>query len=131
MTRHLPTTRGWLALCFAAFACCGYPLLLPARYVQSGGPTWLFEPVSPSLWVLGWLLMVVCVASCIEAFRRGSRSDRIVACVAVLLTLGFIVGFFELMLLHPVRNQGASLDAGSAFCYVSCVIGPARELAGR
>jgi hypothetical protein len=106
-------------------------MLVPARYVQSGGPTWLFEPVSPSLWVLGGLLLVVCVGSCIEAFWRGSRSDRIVACAAALLILSFVVGFFDLMLLRPVPNHRASLDAGTGLCYVSCVIGPARVSAGR
>lgn len=116
MTRYLPTVRGWLALCFAVFASCGYPMLVPPRYVQSGGPTWLFEPVSPSLWLLGGLLLVTCVGSCIEAFRRGSRSDKVVACIAGLLTVSFIVGFFDLMLLRPAPNHRASLDAAGAVC---------------
>ena len=131
MTRCLPTARGWLALGFAIFASCGYPMLVPARYVQSGGPTWLFEPVSTSLWVLGALLLVACVSSCIEAYRRGSRSDRIAACIAALLTLSFVVGFFDLMLLRPAPNHRASLDPGNSSCCVLSVIDPARVSAGR
>jgi thiol:disulfide interchange protein len=100
MTRFLPTIRSWLALALAAFAAIVYPMLLPVRFVASGGPIWLAEPVSPTLWVLGGLLAFLCVGACVEAFRRGSRADRVVACIAALLTISFITGFCDLLLLQ-------------------------------
>jgi hypothetical protein len=41
----------------------------------------------------GMVLLLICVAGCVEAFRRGSRQDRFVAAFAVLFTvaLGYAV----------------------------------------
>jgi len=103
MTRYLPTSRGWAALLTASLGGGIYGFMVPVRYVQSGFGTFLGEPVSPAEWVSGGVLIFLCVAACLEAFRRGSRVDRIVACVAGLLTFLFVREFLSLLFL-PVRQ---------------------------
>ncbi len=71
----------------------------PARLIESGVGTWIQEPVARSAWVLSGAFIVCCVGACIEAFRRGSRVDRFVGCVAALLTFSLIYEFLEFMLL--------------------------------
>ena len=71
----------------------------PARLIESGVGTWIQEPVPPSAWLLSTAFIVLCVGACIEALRRGSRIDRIVLCLAALLTFSLIYEFFEFMLL--------------------------------
>jgi len=72
----------------------------PARLIESGVGTWIQEPVAPSVWILSGAFILICVGACIEAFRRGSRTDKIVLCLAALLTFGLIYQFFEFMLLR-------------------------------
>ena len=72
----------------------------PARLVESGVGTWIQEPVAPSAWILSGAFILLCLGACVEAFRRGSRIDRIVLCLAVFLTLSLIYQFLEFMLLR-------------------------------
>lgn len=99
MTRYLPTLRGWLALLLPVVA--GFVLLatFPARFIESGVGTWIQEPVAPLAWVLSGVFIVSCVGACLEAFRRGSRIDRTVLILAVLLTFSLIYQFFAFMIL--------------------------------
>ena len=90
MTRYLPTLRGWAALLLAVPACLFYPLLLPTRYVQSGGPAWYPEPVSTVALVAGGVIVVACFLVAFEAWRRGSRTDRAVAVIAILFAIGLL-----------------------------------------
>jgi hypothetical protein len=76
-----------------------FPAVLPARFHQSGGVTWLVEPASFSQWSLGGLLVLVSVAACVEAFRRGSRPDKVITCVAAVFTVGLIRSLCELLVL--------------------------------
>jgi bacteriorhodopsin len=102
MSRHLPTLRGWAALLIPLVGGLVYLAMLPMRFVESGVGTFISEPVSRSAWIVGGGLILLCVAACLEAFRRGSRTDRIVLCFAALLTFWLIHEFFAFMLL-PVR----------------------------
>jgi hypothetical protein len=45
--------------------------------------------------IFGVVLLFVCVAGCVEAFRRGSRLDRCVALLAVLFTVGLAYAVFK------------------------------------
>lgn len=72
----------------------------PVRIFSSGFGTSLAEPVAPSAWVFGGVLIFLCVATCIEALRRGSRADRILLCVSVFLTFWLMREFFALMVLR-------------------------------
>lgn len=85
---------------------------LPDRYVESGVGTWLGGRISPSAWISGGLLIFLCVAACLEAFRRGSWTDRIIACAAAPLTFWLIREFLELFLL-PVRHPPNPATWGS------------------
>jgi Na+/melibiose symporter-like transporter len=102
MSRYLPTLRGWIAFLLALCASCFYPAILPPVYVESGVQRWSSEPVSPIVAIGGVILAIVCFAACVEAFRRGSRADKIAACIAVLLTIGLLVVLFRSFTL-PVR----------------------------
>ena len=88
MKLYFPTLRGWIAFLLAAFAILFFPVLRPALLVQSGVGTFLSEPATPAVQVAGAILVIGCLLACVEAFRRGSRVDKVVACIAVLLTIG-------------------------------------------
>jgi hypothetical protein len=90
MTRYLPTLRGWAALLLALPACLFYPLLLPTRYVQSGGLGWYPEPVSTVVLIAGGVIVVACFLVSFEAWRRGSGTDRAVAVIAILFAIGLL-----------------------------------------
>jgi hypothetical protein len=124
MPRYLPTIRGWLAFLLSVLACCAYPMLLPAYCISSLGPTSLLaEPVSPSARVLGGLLAFLCVATCVEAFRRGSRADRVVACIAMLLTISFITGFCHALSLPTQPNKSVQRMSAAGVGDASDVLG--------
>lgn len=97
MSRHFPTLRGWIAFVLAAFAILYFPVLRPALAVVSGRGTFLIEPVTPFVWVMGGALILVCLAASVEAFRRGSRADKVCACLAALLTVALMFQYFELI----------------------------------
>src|SRR5450759_361077 len=97
MSRYFPTPRGWVALALPLIADFMLLATFPARFIESGVGTWISEPVAPSASILSGVLILLCVAACVEAFRRGTRADRIVMCVAALLTLGLIWVFFAFM----------------------------------
>ena len=103
-----PTLRGWLALLLAVFAVLFFPFLCPVSYVQSGVGTFLSEPVRPVVWVLGAGLILICAPASVEAFRRGTRVDKVFAALAVLLTLGLMVEYFQLwgLPVHPPLKLG-------------------------
>ena len=45
--------------------------------------------------VFGLVLLLFCVAGCVEAFWRGSRQDRFVAPIAVLFTFALAYAVFK------------------------------------
>ena len=97
---HLPTLRGWAAVALPLVG--GFVLFatFPARFIESGVGTWIQEPVARSTWILSGAFVILCVGSCIEALRRGSRTDKIILCLGALLTFWLIREFFEFMLLR-------------------------------
>jgi hypothetical protein len=103
MTHYLPTLRGWIAFILAMFAVLFFPVIRPALLVKSGEGTFLAEPVAPAAWITGAVLIIVCFLMSAEAFKRGSRADKIFACISVLLTMGLMVEFLELFIL-PVHH---------------------------
>lgn len=110
MPRCLPSIRGWIALLVPLLGGLLFLALIPDRFIESGVGKWIGGRVSLLAWVSGGLLIVVSLGACLEAFRRGSAADRVVASVAALLTLWLIGQYLELFLL-PVRrppNQAAS-----------------------
>src|SRR5438445_1934827 len=98
MSRYSPTVRGWVALLLPLSGAVLFPALLPARFIESGVGTWLAEPVSPFAWGLGGLLMLTCVAACVEAVRRGSRTDRVFSCIAAVFSYLLIYEYFDLFM---------------------------------
>ena len=112
-SQFFPTARGWVALLLPLLGGLLFSAVLPARLIESGVGTWLVKPVSPSAWSLGGLLILVCVAACVEAFRRGSRTDRIVGVLAAVLTFLFMYGFLSLVVLRvrPQPNQTVEATA--------------------
>jgi len=102
MSRYIPSLRGWIAVLLPLVGGAAYLAFLPMRFVQSGFGTFISEPVTLPAWIIGGVLVVLCVAACLEAFRRGSRADRIAASFAAILSLWLIHEYFAFMLL-PVR----------------------------
>lgn len=97
LRRYLPGVRGWIAFLAALLANVFYPGLLPPRYSTLGD--WRFrEPVSLAARTIGVVFIVACVAACLEAFRRGTRADRVAACIgayfAFYLVYQFVKSFF-------------------------------------
>ena len=114
MSRYFPTLRGWVALLLATFGLLYFPVLRPALFVASGRGTFVAEPVTPFVWITGGILIVVCLIASVEAFRRGSRADKICACVAALLTVGLMFQYSELVVVSR-RSPNNSLEpTGSA-----------------
>jgi hypothetical protein len=104
MSRYLPRFRGWAALALPIISALVLAFVFPARFIESGVGTWIAEPVTPSAWVLAALLMLLCVGSCVEAFRRGSLPDKIVVFLAAIFTLGLgwqVLEFITLRVRHP------------------------------
>ena len=94
MTRFLPRLRGWVALLVALVASALYPGILPPRYSTLGD--WRYRwPVSAWARVVGVILIVACVGVCTEAFRRGSRADKVAACVGVCFTFCLVYTFLK------------------------------------
>lgn len=94
MTRFLPRLRGWIAVIFPLIASTLYPGMLPPRYSTLGD--WRLRWPVP-LWahIAGGVLIVLCVAACFEAFRRGSRADKVAACIGVYFTFCLIYSFLK------------------------------------
>jgi hypothetical protein len=94
MTRYLPRLRGWTAFLPALLASVCYPGFLPPRYSTLG--EWRFrDPVSPVTRMIGAVLIVGCVVACFEAFRRGTRADRVAACLGVYFTFSLAYEFLK------------------------------------
>lgn len=82
--------------------------MLPQRVYVGGGESWwgtfrFTEPVAWSTRVNGVVLLFACVAASVEAYRRGSRADKVASCMALLLTLAFMAQFFS-SLITPTRS---------------------------
>jgi hypothetical protein len=103
MTRHFPTLRGWVAFLLAAFGILYFPVVRPAIIVESGVGTFIAEPVKPVVWIAGAVLIVVCLLASVEAFRRGTWGDKVLACISALLSIGLIIPNFELFVLSVHR----------------------------
>jgi hypothetical protein len=103
MTQYFPSLRGWVSLFLAACAFSCFPYLRPAIHIDSGVGTFLAEPVAPLVYITGAFLIFVCLLASVEAFRRGSRPDKVFACGSFLLTIGLMVQLCELFVL-PVRH---------------------------
>ena len=110
MQRCFPSIRGWVALLVPLLGGLLFLALIPDRFIESGVGKWIGGSVSLLAWVSGGLLIVVSLGTCLEAIRRGSAADRVLACVAALLTLWLIGQYLELFLLQVRRppNQAAS-----------------------
>jgi hypothetical protein len=119
MTRYLPTLRGWIAFVLAAFAILYFPVLSPALIVESGVGTFVVEPVTPTVWITGAVLIVVCLLASVEAFRRGSRADKWFAGISVLLTIGLAVWYFALAVLSVQKSpiKGAAPNVGGRWLF--------------
>lgn len=92
--QHLPTTRGAVALLLSVVASFFYPAILPGTVSTVGD--WEFGwSVSFIARVIGAVLVLACVATFIEALRRGSRMDRAVACASGFFTCALIYGVFR------------------------------------
>ncbi len=105
MSRYLPTLRGWAALAFPVLSAFLLLAAFPARFIESGVGTWIAEPVATSTWVLGGLLIALCIGGCMEAWRRGSRADKVVLLLAAAMTFWLAREFFSFMILR-VRHPG-------------------------
>jgi hypothetical protein len=92
--QHLPTARGAVALLLPVVASVLYPAILPGRVATLGD--WQFGwSVSPISRIIGVVLMLICIATFIEALRRGSRIDRTVAWASSLFGFVFIYEVFQ------------------------------------
>ena len=65
----------------------------------------------------------MCVGVCVEAFRRGSAADRVLACIAAILTFLLIEQCLELFLLPVRRAPNMSLHS-----YEGCQEGRANSV---
>lgn len=100
MSRYYPTVRGWLALSVSVIGNCVYPAVLPPRLGESGVGIWLSESVTIEQWVLGGVLVLSSASLCLEAFRRGSRGNKVAACVASVFSIWLALAFLELFSLR-------------------------------
>ena len=96
MTRYFPTLRGWIAFLLAVFAALLFPFICPPLRIQSGVGIFLAEPVGLAAWIAGPVFILVCFLASAEAFRRGTRADKIFALIAVLLTIGLMFEYLRL-----------------------------------
>ena len=101
----MPTLRGWAAVVLPVVSGLLLLATFPARFIESGVGTWIAEPVAPSAWALGGLLILLCVGGCVEALRRGSRADRVALVLGAATTFWLAREFFSFMLLR-VRHPG-------------------------
>jgi hypothetical protein len=116
MSSPFPTVRGIASLLVAFGSLLILPVLRPALIVESGVGTFLAEPVGLGVWIVGGILLLACAAITLEAFRRGSSSDKICASVAAVLSLILAVQYFGLSSLKTKKspNHPAAGKAGIA-----------------
>ena len=105
MSGYVPTLRGWTVLVLPVVSAFLLLAAFPARFIESGVGTWIAEPVAPSTWAFGAVLILLCVGGCVETFRRGSRVDKVVLVLGAAMTLWLVQEFLSFMLLR-VRHPG-------------------------
>lgn len=94
MTRFLPHLRGWVGILAALLASALYPCILPPRYSTLGD--WRYRwPVPARARGVGVVLIALCVGACVEAFRRGSRADKVAACLGAYFTFCLVYTFLK------------------------------------
>jgi len=71
-----------------------YPDVLPPYYVHMDGK-WISDAVSPLAWIFGGVAVLICFAACVEAFRRGSRADKVAACIGLLFAISFLTVYLQ------------------------------------
>ena len=103
MSRYFPTVRGWIAFLIAAFGFLCFPSIRPAILVESGVGRFLAEPVTRMVYFTGAVLIIIGLLASVEAFRRGSRADKVFACISALLTIGLMAQYFHLFVLSVHR----------------------------
>jgi uncharacterized membrane protein YkvI len=119
MSSTSPTVRGVASIVVAVGSLLILPALRPALIVESGVGTFAAEPVGIGVWIVGGILLLACVAITLEAFRRGSSSDKICASIAAVLTLILAVQYFGLSSLktkkfnQAVQRRPAAQSDGS------------------
>jgi hypothetical protein len=128
MTRYFPTLRGWFAFLLAVFAVLYFPFVCPPLYLQSGVGTFLSEPVRPAAWIVGAIFILICFLASVEAFRRGTRADKVFACIAVLLTIGLMVEYFRLFGMSVYQSPNKSPEPTAVGAVSSAI---AVHVAGR
>ena len=79
MSRYLSTWKVSATLALAVVGSFFIPAAIPV--VSTLGDWQCARPVIV-IRALGVVLVFVCVAGCLEAFRRGSNTDRFLACIA-------------------------------------------------
>ena len=102
MTQYLPTLRGWIGLLIPIIACVSYATMLPPYFHESGVKTWISSPVPLLTWALGGCGLLTCFGVCIEAFRRGSRADKVAVGIGLLFCVSLLTEYL-LPLMVPVR----------------------------
>jgi hypothetical protein len=115
----MPTVRGWLALLAACF-CFFFPWTWPIISIQSALRFRYISPVPPWVWFTGGALVIIGGAISVHAFVRGSRPDKIVACLAALVVLLLSVQMFDLVVLayrSRATNHRSAADAGLALWF--------------
>ena len=115
MSRYLPTLRGWIALLLAAFAVMFYPLIHPAISSDAGVGVSISQPVPMLKRTKAVVLLLLCCAASVEAYRRGSRVDKVVSVIAFVLTVLLMTEFLWSLTLrtHKTPNESAPGKGGS------------------
>jgi bacteriorhodopsin len=89
MTTYLPSWKGWRAVLLTIVT--GF-VLPPMTSVRTGHAS---NPASIQVWVVAAFFVIACGICIFFAWRRGRRSDRVAALVALGLTIWLIVGFIN------------------------------------
>ena len=105
MSGYSPSLKGWIAFALGGFGVVCFPFIRPAILVESGVGTFLAEPVTPLVYFTGGVLIVLGLLAGVDAFRRGSRADRVLACISVLLIAGLAAQYFQLFVLKVHRSS--------------------------
>jgi hypothetical protein len=103
MSSHLPSAKAWVALFLPIAGIFLFIEELPARFVGAAGRTSFVIPVPLYVWIVGAIFILISGIACVVAFKRSSLLDRIIVCLAVLLTLWLVGTYFAFFLLPAHR----------------------------